>query len=125
LAKALEKQKKTESHTNYDDNDMPPPFNYDIAITCELGTFDETGARVTLPYLPDNIIESSGDLRGTPVRSPTDTVVSGVYIHPRLRQATASRVIPVEGVRNFRDMGGYPTRFGRWMRTRYGFRCAE
>ncbi|KAI8056600.1 tyrosine phosphatase family-domain-containing protein [Syncephalis plumigaleata] len=122
---ALEKkQQQAESHTRHED-DMPPPFDHENATTCELGTFGETGALVTLSHQPDNIIELSGGIRGTPVRSPTATAVPGVYIHPRLRQTTASRVIPVEGVRNFRDMGGYPTRYGRWMRARYGFRCAE
>ncbi|KAI9595750.1 tyrosine phosphatase family-domain-containing protein [Syncephalis fuscata] len=123
LPQSLDKIEKIKAvdHTN----DTLPPFDHNSVTTHDLGTFGENGALVTLPFPPENAVKVSGGLFGAPARSTAATAVPGVYIHPRWRQMSASRVIPVEGVRNFRDAGGYPTRHGGWMRTRYVFRCAE
>src|SRR5262249_2828194 len=63
---------------------------------------------------------------GTGVRDPDATHlhgVSGVRRHGvRYRLWDMDRLVALQGCLNFRDLGGYPTRDGRWIRWRRMFR---
>jgi hypothetical protein len=96
-----------------------------LATTPKYGSLGHTGALLTnRPDTGDNVYYTQL-VHGPPAIPLTKTAVPGAYIHPRWRQIWTNRVVPVEGVRNFRDAGGYPVHHGGRMRSRYAFRASE
>jgi len=59
------------------------------------------------------------DATDAPSRQPPLSIDAIAAVEPR------PRVLPLEGVRNFRDLGGYPTLGGRRVRWRQLFRAAS